>query len=229
MILLLVFVSCGKERKCAKLEAPVASSNSPVNYDATLKLKATDIEDVDYIWTGPNDFTSKLQNPELSKVTSDFEGEYTVKVVQNKCTSELAKTYVAVNPPMPPCNPALNTAKIESMQNSMNFSIVNGKEIGSNQYEVIANSSNGDVRIIFDAKTPKEGRYDLVGTTSSFDMRGTKARLSITAASSFWQTSGDYIYVKIVEGKLNITFCDLMFSESTFGTKSKASGNIQEK
>ncbi len=60
------------------LPVPVASSNSPVNEGATLNLSCSPDGLSSYAWTGPNGFTSNLQNPSIPGVTASAEGTYTV-------------------------------------------------------------------------------------------------------------------------------------------------------
>jgi gliding motility-associated-like protein len=57
--------------------------------------------DYTYEWTGPNGFTSLIQNPVLNNVTNEFSGTYTVVVTDgNGCQSELTSVdvEVTVNP-----------------------------------------------------------------------------------------------------------------------------------
>jgi len=79
--------------------APVASSNSPVCAQQTLKLSATPVAGAIYTWTGPNGFASNLQNPEIKNITAEQAGKYAVTVTVNGCTSALSSTAVIVNKP----------------------------------------------------------------------------------------------------------------------------------
>ncbi|MGI4021129.1 MAG: PKD-like domain-containing protein [Janthinobacterium lividum] len=80
-------------------DAPVVNSNGTLCIGQTLKLSATTITGAIYNWTGPNIFTSNLQNPEIANVTTANAGKYLLTVTVNGCTSDAATTTVIVNLP----------------------------------------------------------------------------------------------------------------------------------
>jgi gliding motility-associated-like protein len=86
--------------------SPTASSNSPLCAGSTLNLTASTIIGATYSWTGPNSFTSTLQNPSISNVTVSASGTYTV-VANNGCASLPATVTVVVNPT--PAAPTLSS------------------------------------------------------------------------------------------------------------------------
>ncbi len=89
----------------ARPTAPTASSNSPVCTGSTLNLSASTISGTTYSWTGPNSFTSTVQNPSVNNAQLVNAGTYTVTSIQNGCTSATAgSTLVVVNP-----KPAIGT------------------------------------------------------------------------------------------------------------------------
>ena len=63
-----------------------AGNNGPVCSGATLSLSATTLSGVTYAWTGPNGFTSSLQNPTLNYLAANA-GVYTLQVTSAGCTS----------------------------------------------------------------------------------------------------------------------------------------------
>jgi hypothetical protein len=80
------------------LSAPVVSigSNSPVCSGSTLNLTASG--GGTYSWSGPNSFSSTLQNPSIANVTSAAAGVYTVTVTgTNGCTAT-ATVSVSIKP-----------------------------------------------------------------------------------------------------------------------------------
>jgi len=78
--------------------APVAGSNSPVCSGNSMNLTATTIAGASYTWTGPNGFTSTLQNPVIASVTAATAGTYTVNAIVSGCTGAAGTTSVIVNP-----------------------------------------------------------------------------------------------------------------------------------
>ncbi|RWW91745.1 beta strand repeat-containing protein, partial [Flavobacterium cerinum] len=71
-----------------------AGSNSPVCSGASLNLTATTVASASYSWTGPNGFTSSLQNPVVS-YSATAAGVYTVQVTAAGCITP-AVAYVTV-------------------------------------------------------------------------------------------------------------------------------------
>jgi gliding motility-associated-like protein len=60
------------------LSSTTATSNSPICVGGTLELKASG--GTDYAWTGPNGFTSTLQNPTISNATAQNSGQYSCSI-----------------------------------------------------------------------------------------------------------------------------------------------------
>jgi gliding motility-associated-like protein len=84
--------------------APTAGSNSPLCVSGTLSLTASAIAGATYNWTGPNTFTSSLQNPSIAGTTTLSGGTYTINATVAGCTSANATISIIVNPP--PAAPA---------------------------------------------------------------------------------------------------------------------------
>jgi gliding motility-associated-like protein len=85
---------------------PVATNNGPVCSGTTLNLSATSsTAGVTYAWTGPNGFTSTLQNPSISNVTMAANGLYSVTATLNNCVSTAGTTTPVVR-----LTPAVTTA-----------------------------------------------------------------------------------------------------------------------
>ena len=83
--------------------APVLSaptSNGPICAGATLNLNASATGDatITYSWTGPNGFTSTLQNPSIPAATVAASGTYTVTASNGCAPNATATVNVVVNP-----------------------------------------------------------------------------------------------------------------------------------
>jgi len=88
----------------AKLGIIIASNNGPVCEGSMLTLTATTVPEASYTWTGPNGFTSNLQNLILSdSATVIMSGNYYVTATTNEGVSITDSTHVTVNPfpPLP--------------------------------------------------------------------------------------------------------------------------------
>jgi gliding motility-associated-like protein len=78
---------------------PEANSNSPVCLGSTIQLRSPLVPGAGYLWTGPNEYKSTLQNSDIQNVTLANAGTYKLYVTVNNCTSEAGIAQVAVNQP----------------------------------------------------------------------------------------------------------------------------------
>lgn len=77
--------------------APTAGNNGPICGGSTLNLTASTISGATYAWTGPNGFTSALQNPTIANATTAASGTYSVTATVGGWTSSAATTSATVN------------------------------------------------------------------------------------------------------------------------------------
>ena len=76
-----------------------ASSNSPVCEGGTISLAGASIPgNPTYLWTGPNGFTSNLQNPQITNATPLNSGIYHLQVFTSCCQSSPVSVNIIVNP-----------------------------------------------------------------------------------------------------------------------------------
>jgi hypothetical protein len=78
--------------------APTAGNNGPTCAGSTLSLTASTITGATYAWTGPNGFTSSLQNPMISGATTAATGTYSVTATVDGLTGPAGITTATVNP-----------------------------------------------------------------------------------------------------------------------------------
>lgn len=78
--------------------SPIASNSGITCTGNALSLSATTITGATYNWTGPNGYTSSLQNPIVSdNATVQMAGNYTVTATVNGCSNTPATTNVIIN------------------------------------------------------------------------------------------------------------------------------------
>lgn len=77
---------------------PTASMDPVICETQDLNLYATTVAGATYHWTGPNGFTSTLQNPTLQDISVTQNGVYTVQAEHNNCPSGDSSVTVLVNP-----------------------------------------------------------------------------------------------------------------------------------
>jgi len=129
---------------------PTAVANSPC-VGGDLNLVGGPSGMVSYSWTGPNGFTSSVQNPIITGVTVAATGTYTLTVTDSGGASSSATVDVIINPlpapaivgPNPVCQSADNSTEIYSTAavagSTYNWTVVGGtlSGQGTNQIAVI--------------------------------------------------------------------------------------------
>jgi gliding motility-associated-like protein len=75
--------------------SPTLTNSSPVCVGTTLSLFAGTVSGASYQWTGPNNFSSTLQNPVINDVVLASAGNYQVSVTVNGCTSQPTSKNIA--------------------------------------------------------------------------------------------------------------------------------------
>src|SRR5207249_2333418 len=76
---------------------PKESNNGPICAGSTLTLSTPLVAGATYSWTGPNGFTSALQNPSITNAITAATGTYSVTVTVSGCTSAAGSTTATVN------------------------------------------------------------------------------------------------------------------------------------
>jgi hypothetical protein len=77
--------------------SPTAGSNSPICSGTTLNLTSTTVIGATYSWTGPNGYTSSLQNPTRTNAQVSITGLYSVVAIIGGCPSSASSVSVTVN------------------------------------------------------------------------------------------------------------------------------------
>lgn len=85
---------------------PTPGSNSPICDGTNLNLTGPAVGGASYSWTGPNSFSSTLQNPTIIAASTLAAGTYSLTVTVGGCTSLVGTTSVIVNP-LPTVNPTV--------------------------------------------------------------------------------------------------------------------------
>jgi gliding motility-associated-like protein len=74
------------------------SANTPICTNQTVTLKATSSTAKTYVWTGPNGFSSNVQNPVINNAQAGANGVYLVTVIDNIGCSAKETLTMIVNP-----------------------------------------------------------------------------------------------------------------------------------
>jgi PKD repeat protein len=89
------FELCGN---CISPPTPTVSTNAPVCEGDTLKLFAGNIPNASYSWTGPNGFSSNLQNPVIPNATTSYSGSYQLTASYPGCPSAPVSLNAVIQP-----------------------------------------------------------------------------------------------------------------------------------
>lgn len=84
-----------------KPTAPTVGSNGALCAGQTLSLSASAVANATYNWSGPNNFTSNIQNPSRTNMTTADAGIYSVYVTVNGCSSSSSNITVSVSASAP--------------------------------------------------------------------------------------------------------------------------------
>ena len=76
---------------------PVVSSNTPICAGNSIQLSTPNVSNATYTWTGPNGFTSALQNPLIKNATASNSGSYSLFTTVNGCSSQVTTVKVSVD------------------------------------------------------------------------------------------------------------------------------------
>lgn len=82
---------------CIPPAAPQTGNNGPLCAGDTLFLTASFIPGASYLWSGPNNFTSSLQNPVIPNAGTAYSGIFSVTPTVNNCQGNPGFTSVSIN------------------------------------------------------------------------------------------------------------------------------------
>jgi hypothetical protein len=181
-----------------------ASSNSPLTVGQTLNLSANAIAGATYSWTGANGFSSTLQNPSVSNVTTSQSGNYRVTVNLNGCTTT-ATTTVVINQPTPVNHliyqDALGTGwGYSAVNTSLNFINLSPVQQGFKSISVKYNASNTYLRLNRSTAISLTGYTHLKFWVHGGNNGGQKIRIKIneiTTTYAFTATAKKWTLISI--------------------------------
>ncbi len=159
---------------------PIATSNATVCVGQSINLSASTVPSATYSWTGPNGFTSNLQNPTINTATLLNAGTYSVKASINGCDS--AQSTVVISVTLVPqfeisasCVSNRMTAIVRPIANSFNPNTAIYNWTGPNGFLAAGNP--------IDITAAAKGLYSLTvidagcGTTNSIDILYTACQI----------------------------------------------------
>ncbi len=215
----IAFFSCSSNESIACYLPPTTvSSNSPLVPGGTLQLNTPSYGNgTTYLWSGPNNFQSTIQNPSIANVTTAMAGSYQVKAVKGICATPEVASVVEIVAPYIPCSPASNKITFQSsmIPNSVTFnSIISSTSSGN--YEIRASGANADLTIEFaSSATPTAGIYSINGSCPTSFLSNGQVCVSLNYNNQYSNAHSGSVYLTNENGHLTATFCDLNFQIST--------------
>jgi gliding motility-associated-like protein len=107
----------------ASLE-PVITYNQPVCNGGTMQFSTPFIPNAIYTWSGPVNFQSSVQNPQITPVDSTHAGTYYLIVSEGGCTSPTGEILVNINAPvtltLSSNGPVCENANLQLLANAIN-------------------------------------------------------------------------------------------------------------
>jgi gliding motility-associated-like protein len=172
---------------------PAASNNSPVCPGSAINFSTPVVAGATYAWSGPNSFSSSVQNPTIATAIAANAGTYSVTVTVSGCTSAAGTTNVIIT-----CPPVANDDNGGTLT-----------EDGANgTVNVIANDTDLDGNPTAPTNGPGQFSVDLDPSTAG-------VQTSFTDASGTWTyntATGDVTFdpANDYNGTASITYtlCD---------------------
>jgi hypothetical protein len=217
------FFSCNKKEDdskqvngpCSDFSSPYASNNGPAQMGSTLHLSASSDEtNITYEWTGPKNFSSTLQNPDINNISFEAGGIYYARVKNSTCLSNASPTNVIVNSP---CSVSDNSGVFGTAVWNFNTAITCGIN-PSSQYYIKGISINGDLEIRFaNENAPSVNKIYGVDNVSLPAFDSTDVQLIINSAGNVFTGQSGTVYVSNY-GTISAVFCGIPFKSTTTGT-----------
>jgi hypothetical protein len=220
LLVTILSIKCSKEKDCVP-PSLTANSNGPIYAGGTLNLSATSDAGASFSWSGPNGFTSSLQNPTIPNVTAAATGDYTVISKVGDC--DKSKTVAVSILPNPPCTPANNTI---SFVYSMSFTSTTCGIAAAGRYQMRGVGLQGDYQIQFYNDPIQAGNsvYDL--STVNTNSNNAFMQIDIGGIYANWQATSGKLYVTIANNKIIATFCSVTFGNIQGGPAQNGSGKL---
>ena len=75
---------------------PTITANTPLCVGGTLSLQTGTVAGATYMWSGPNNFTSSVEDPSIATVTADHAGIYSLQIKVGQCKSDVVSQRIDV-------------------------------------------------------------------------------------------------------------------------------------
>jgi hypothetical protein len=161
------------------------SSNSPVCEGSALQLSVNAVAGAQYLWTGPNGFTSSNQNFTISPARFSDAGVYSVAAWIGGCSSQVLSTRVNVisgvaAPQISGCSLvcAGNPLTLSANSTTPGASYIWSLPGGATQYSQVLNINRADAS--------HNGRYSVVAVAGNCTSQASSALVRVSTLTAQW-------------------------------------------
>ena len=207
---------------CDQLTQINVQTNSTVTLGDPINLTADYLDNVLYYWTGPNGFESYFHSPQIYEAKYNDRGTYYCTISRENCPDRVVNVTVDVNFPQgtPSCALTNNSAQFSGsvlLGNQVYGFMTWGPASVGDNYEIVANGTNGDMSIYmspyWNTHDLEDGIYYTTTNISPEYSDYDKIFISNVNGGFYWQCEANKpVYVSHVGGKRRISFCDITFS-----------------
>jgi hypothetical protein len=231
VFLFIILCSCKKKTACINGMKLNASSLTPTIGDTVIFTAPKGTQNEIYNWSGPAGFhdQNQLNTITISGIKLSQAGMYSCAIFGNSDCPTLSDSVliqVKLKQETPPCTLTTNLVTSSSAPNSSYFSVTKGLDptfngIALNGYaglgyiniKALFNSYNGNTE-------PRDGTH--ISTDKPiFDpfQEPNEISLSFVYNSNYYHSrAGNKVYVTHVNGKLQVSFCNIQFASPPFPT-----------
>jgi hypothetical protein len=219
--LIITLFSCKKEKEeCGVIITSTIDSNGPVIVGYPIEISTTSYDGRYSTWRTPSGGTLEeagfiqIGNEKYRKEVASYSdsGIYKVELFYRSCAQYAGSTLIKVTaPPLPPCNVANNTSTSTVVGVGGNaYSYV---YITNNGSSISASGNNETLNLRFPNNVrPRNGIYITSGASGPTQSTTEVSCWISSGAYNFANQAGQSIYVNTINGKMQIGFCNSLFT-----------------
>lgn len=225
-----LFTSCEKKES---VKCTLPSTSIDVNPIAVtgenIYLKTPNYvreSNVIFEWTGPNNFHSNLQNPVLTNVTPEMEGEYKLIIKKGICATDELSVYIDVIVNTVVCNQDNNTGYFTNFS-TYYFNRFNEFSTQDNTYKISGGTYSFHTYLTFFGNNrPNQGIYNIVKESDILTPGTVKVVFDPDFPSNFNALNGQVLVTYDANNKIVIKYCNIPFGYSS-STSTSTIGSVK--
>ncbi|GEM_PF-2951768 len=209
---------------CDHFNAPAVSYSGAANIGQNVTLFAnTNLQDVTFSWTGPNQFSSVLQNPVISNIQYKQSGQYHASIKNSSCTSPTAAVTVVVNTG---CGSIVqNTAQVGTATWQFYSNVQCGPQ-GANLYHAAWGTTASETLTIQFNKPAAPVGYAVYGVTTNPGIDSTLVSITLNDGGTAYFAQSGSLFAGNDGNGTSYIFCNINF-QSAGGINKTGKANMR--